>query len=64
MGDTFPSHNSNSSYRNPTFYYVRYVGPSGLTRGAEVPNPEEASPKKAFPEPTLNPKPQALNYGR
>ena len=29
MGDTYPSHNSNSYYRNPTLYYVGGLRPSG-----------------------------------
>ena len=29
MGDTSPNHNSNSSYRNPTFYYIGTLDPLG-----------------------------------
>ena len=30
MGDTFPNHNMNSYYRNPTFYYIGTWDPLGL----------------------------------
>ena len=29
-GDTSPNHNSNYSYRNPTFYYIGTLDPSGI----------------------------------
>ena len=29
MRDTFPNHNSNSEYRNPTFYYIGTLDPYG-----------------------------------
>ena len=30
MGDTFPNHNNNSYYRNPTFYYIGTLDPLGV----------------------------------
>ena len=35
MGDTFPNHNNNSLYRNPTFYYIGTLDPLGKGIGAE-----------------------------
>ena len=32
-GVTFPNHNSNSDYRNPTFYYAGTSDPLGLGSG-------------------------------
>ena len=29
MGDTFPDHNNNCLYRNPTFYYIGTLDPLG-----------------------------------
>ena len=33
MGDTSPNHNSNSLYRNPTFYYIGTLDPLGTRLG-------------------------------
>ena len=33
MGDTFPNHNINAYYGNPTFYYIRTLDP---LKGLEV----------------------------
>ena len=30
IGDTYPNHNSNSYYRNPTFYYAGTLDPLGI----------------------------------
>ena len=35
MGDTSPNHNSNYSYRNPTFYYIGTLDPSGIWGGQQ-----------------------------
>ena len=32
MGDTFPNHNNNSEYRNPTFYYIGTLDPLGKVK--------------------------------
>ena len=29
VGDAFPNHNTNSQYRNPTFYYIGTLDPLG-----------------------------------
>ena len=31
LGDTFPDHNNNSLYRNPTFYYIGTLDPLGAS---------------------------------
>ena len=33
MGDTFPNHNNNSYYRDPTFYYIGTLDPLGEASG-------------------------------